>query len=56
MWHVIEFFTDFGDILKLTLVKARDMDKIAYAKCIVQSLRIAYDNAKVILIGSIVLS
>ncbi|GMT33576.1 hypothetical protein PFISCL1PPCAC_24873, partial [Pristionchus fissidentatus] len=44
--HYVKFYSDFGDILKLLILKTRDTDRMANAKCLISALKLAYDDTK----------
>ncbi|GMS89472.1 hypothetical protein PENTCL1PPCAC_11647 [Pristionchus entomophagus] len=44
--HYVKFYSDFGDILKLLILKTRDTDRMANAKMLSAALKLAYEDLK----------
>lgn len=42
-----QFYSDFGDILKLLILKTRDTDRMANARMLSAALKLAYEDVKV---------
>ncbi|KAF8385012.1 scc-3 [Pristionchus pacificus] len=44
--HYVKFYSDFGDILKLLILKTRDTDRMANARMLSAALKLAYEDVK----------
>ncbi|GMR33490.1 hypothetical protein PMAYCL1PPCAC_03685, partial [Pristionchus mayeri] len=44
--HYVKYYQDFGDILKLLILKTRDTDRMANARMLSAALKLAYEDVK----------